>query len=112
MKQFVQYHKTLGDDFFAEVNPATFPATILRYRNDRAAKLCGIEGLNDDEWINHFGHFKPFEGTFDKPLALAYHGHQFGVYNPDIGDGRGFQFAQLTSHPASRHNRHFFSKGR
>ena len=97
MKQFVQYHKTLGDDFFAEVNPATFPATILRYRNDRAAKLCGIEGLNDDEWINHFGHFKPFEGTFDKPLALAYHGHQFGVYNPDIGDGRGFLFAQLKS---------------
>ena len=38
----------------------------------------------------HFGHFKPFEGSFQKPLALAYHGHQFGHYNPDIGDGRGF----------------------
>ena len=29
------------------------------------------------------------------PLALRYHGHQFRVYNPDIGDGRGFLFAQL-----------------
>jgi uncharacterized protein YdiU (UPF0061 family) len=28
-------------------------------------------------------------------LALRYHGHQFRVYNPDIGDGRGFLFAQL-----------------
>jgi uncharacterized protein YdiU (UPF0061 family) len=28
-------------------------------------------------------------------LALRYHGHQFRVYNPDIGDGRGFTFAQL-----------------
>jgi uncharacterized protein YdiU (UPF0061 family) len=29
------------------------------------------------------------------PLALRYHGHQFGVYNPDLGDGRGFTFAQM-----------------
>src|SRR6185295_8001328 len=24
-----------------------------------------------------------------------YHGHQFRTYNPDLGDGRGFLFAQL-----------------
>ena len=30
-----------------------------------------------------------------RPLALRYHGHQFRHYNPDIGDGRGFTFAQL-----------------
>jgi uncharacterized protein YdiU (UPF0061 family) len=30
-----------------------------------------------------------------RPLALRYHGHQFGVYNPDLGDGRGFTFAQM-----------------
>jgi uncharacterized protein YdiU (UPF0061 family) len=29
------------------------------------------------------------------PLALRYHGHQFRVYNPDIGDGRGFLLAQM-----------------
>src|SRR3546814_7427549 len=33
--------------------------------------------------------------TLKEPLALRYHGHQFHVYNPDIGDGRGFLFAQL-----------------
>lgn len=26
---------------------------------------------------------------------MRYHGHQFGTYNPDLGDGRGFLFAQL-----------------
>ena len=26
---------------------------------------------------------------------MRYHGHQFRVYNPDLGDGRGFLFAQL-----------------
>ena len=30
-----------------------------------------------------------------QPLALRYHGHQFRVYNPEIGDGRGFTFAQV-----------------
>ncbi|MCF6328659.1 MAG: YdiU family protein [Henriciella sp.] len=26
---------------------------------------------------------------------MRYHGHQFHVYNPDLGDGRGFLFAQV-----------------
>jgi len=26
---------------------------------------------------------------------MRYHGHQFRTYNPDLGDGRGFLFAQL-----------------
>ncbi|MET0376035.1 MAG: protein adenylyltransferase SelO family protein, partial [Rhizorhabdus sp.] len=34
-------------------------------------------------------------GSLVEPLALRYHGHQFRNYNPDIGDGRGFLFAQL-----------------
>ncbi|MFA6607197.1 MAG: YdiU family protein [Sphingomonas sp.] len=34
-------------------------------------------------------------GSLAEPLALRYHGHQFRVYNPEIGDGRGFLFAQV-----------------
>jgi uncharacterized protein YdiU (UPF0061 family) len=33
-------------------------------------------------------------GSLERPLALRYHGHQFRTYNPDLGDGRGFLFAQ------------------
>jgi len=33
-------------------------------------------------------------GSLEAPLALRYHGHQFRTYNPDLGDGRGFLFAQ------------------
>lgn len=51
--------------------------------------------MSDDEWIARFGRFEPFEGSFPEPLALRYHGHQFGVYNPELGDGRGFLFAQM-----------------
>ena len=37
----------------------------------------------------------PCPAASPQPLALRYHGHQFRMYNPDIGDGRGFLFAQL-----------------
>ena len=41
------------------------------------------------------GGSRPLPGNLPQPLALKYHGHQFRVYNPEIGDGRGFLFAQL-----------------
>ena len=37
----------------------------------------------------------PLRRGTTSPLALRYHGHQFQHYNPDLGDGRGFLFAQL-----------------
>ncbi|MFC3052481.1 protein adenylyltransferase SelO family protein [Kordiimonas pumila] len=85
----------LGQGYGDEVAAANFPKTILRYRNNRAAETLGLEVLSDDEWISHFGHFKPLPGNLMAPIAQRYHGHQFRTYNPDIGDGRGFLFAQM-----------------
>ncbi len=88
-------HANLGPDFFDPVRAADFPEHILRYRNQRAAASVGLDGLSDDAWVAHFGRFEPLPGSFPQPLALRYHGHQFHTYNPDLGDGRGFLFAQL-----------------
>jgi uncharacterized protein YdiU (UPF0061 family) len=84
-----------GAPFFDAVEPALFPACILRYRNQRWAERIGLGALTDEDWIGHFGRFHPLKDNLDRPLALRYHGHQFRVYNPEIGDGRGFLFAQL-----------------
>ena len=85
----------LGPDFYDPVRPADFPRAILRFRNDRQAEGVGLGGLSDADWIRHFARFEPLPDNLAEPLALRYHGHQFRVYNPDIGDGRGFLFAQL-----------------
>ncbi|TPE60213.1 YdiU family protein [Sandaracinobacter neustonicus] len=85
----------LGGDFFDVVAPAQFPQHILRWRNDSAAADVGLSGLSDAAWIAHFGRFEPLDGSLPAPLALRYHGHQFRTYNPELGDGRGFLFAQL-----------------
>ncbi len=81
----------LGDPVAA----ADFPQTTLRYRNQRSAEAVGLGGLSEAEWVQHFGRFTPLPENLPQPLALRYHGHQFRSYNPEIGDGRGFLFAQL-----------------
>jgi len=85
----------LGDGFFDPVEPAKFPQCIPRFLNRRAAETVGLDGFSDEEWAAHFCRFEPLSDNLKQPLALRYHGHQFRVYNPDIGDGRGFLFAQL-----------------
>lgn len=85
----------LGSDFYDPVTPADFPQSILRYRNQLAAAEVGLDSLSESEWIEHFCRFKPLSNNLKDPLALRYHGHQFLNYNPDLGDGRGFLFAQL-----------------
>jgi len=56
------------------VQPAIFPEHILRYRNQRAAASVGLEGLSDDQWVDHFGRFVPIPGSLETPLALRYTG--------------------------------------
>ena len=83
-------------DFLANpVVAADFPKRILRFRNRQWDRAVGLADLPDEQWITHFGRFEPLADNLPQPLALRYHGHQFRTYNPDIGDGRGFLFAQL-----------------
>lgn len=86
---------SLGEKIGDPVRAANFPETTLRFRNDRWAATVGLDGYDDAAWIRHFGRFEPLPDNMPEPLALRYHGHQFRVYNPEIGDGRGFLFAQL-----------------
>jgi uncharacterized protein YdiU (UPF0061 family) len=92
----------LGPEFADVVAPAAFPKTVLRFRNDRAAGTVGLAGLSDAAWTRHFGRFEPLVDNQPQPLAMRYHGHQFRNYNPDLGDGRGFLFAQLREAGSGR----------
>src|SRR4051794_1742787 len=85
---------TLGPDFYDEVERASFPRCTPRFINERWAERVGLQ-FDARGWCRHFCRFEPLEDNLSKPLALRYHGHQFRVYNPEIGDGRGFTFAQL-----------------
>ena len=98
MTQFLpsKAHESLGRDLFDPVAPADFPKNILRHKDQRWAERIGLGALTEAQWLGHFGRFEPLPGSFKTPLALRYHGHQFRTYNPDLGDGRGFLFAQCV----------------
>jgi serine/tyrosine/threonine adenylyltransferase len=85
----------LGDDYYDEVEAAEFPQLILRWRNDALLPLLGLNAtsVSDEHFIQAFGKFE----THKPLLALRYHGYQFGEYNPQLGDGRGFLYAQVRA---------------
>lgn len=80
-------------DYHDVVTAAQFPSHRLRWRNNDILPILGLNPteVSDDHFIEAFGHFqgmRPF-------LALRYHGYQFGEYNPQLGDGRGFVYGQV-----------------
>lgn len=87
----------IADAFADPVLPADFPQAVLRFRNQRWAGAVGLDGLSEEAWAQQFSAFAPLPGNLPSPLAMRYHGHQFGHYNPDLGDGRGFLFAQFRT---------------
>lgn len=84
---------SLGDAFYDPVPAAEFPQHRLRFRNDALLPQLGLNPpqVTDENFIEAFGKFEsvtPF-------LAMRYHGYQFGEYNPQLGDGRGFLYGQV-----------------
>lgn len=86
--------RELGPRFFDVVEPAAFPAARLRLADSELAADLGLGPSGDEWWLHHFAAFRPLFDNQPDCLAMRYHGHQFGVYNPQIGDGRGFLLAQ------------------
>jgi uncharacterized protein YdiU (UPF0061 family) len=94
--------QALGPEFADVVTPAAFPEAKARYLNLRAARTVGLGDLTPEEWRAHVWGFEPLPENQVRPLAMRYHGHQFRSYNPDLGDGRGFLFAQLREAGSNR----------
>jgi serine/tyrosine/threonine adenylyltransferase len=83
----------LGEDFSDVVAAANFPQHILRWRCDDVLQQLGMapETVSDAQFVEAFGQFQERQPL----LAMRYHGYQFGEYNPNLGDGRGFLYGQV-----------------
>ena len=90
--QFLSPYKFLSDKFYSKVSLVNFPETKIRFRNKNFEEFGQ---LDDTDWINLLGKFHSKYLPINGNLAMKYHGHQFRVYNPEIGDGRGFAIAQF-----------------
>ncbi len=87
----------LSPDFFSLVTPSPLRDSQLAHANKDAAVLLGLDStaLSNPAFAEAFsGSTVPEDFT---PLAMAYSGHQFGQYNPQLGDGRGLLLGETIN---------------
>jgi len=74
--------------FYTRLNPIPLAAPHLIDLSEDAASLIGLDAARVDraELCNQLAGNCPIAGS--DPLATVYAGHQFGVYVPQLGDGR------------------------
>ncbi|MCL1079227.1 YdiU family protein [Parashewanella spongiae] len=94
--QFDNTYINLGESFFERAEPVTVVEPSLFLWNELLAQqlnvIDSIQG-NAEELAVFLSGNQIFSGSI--PIALAYAGHQFGHYNPQLGDGRAHLLGEL-----------------
>ena len=73
------------------------PSPTMLFFNYYLAEELSLDSfnLNSDEGLAIFSGNKIPEGSI--PIAQAYSGHQFGHFNPQLGDGRALLLGEITN---------------
>ena len=109
---FDHSYARLSDSFFARVTPAKVPSPRLIGLNRPLAEQLGL----DAEWLASAegvamlsGNVLPVTAT---PIAMAYAGHQFGGWSPQLGDGRAVLIGELVANDGVRRDLQLKGAGR
>ena len=96
------FHR-LGKDFYTALSPQPIRQPRLVSASESVAGLIGLEGeeLRRREFVEVFSGQKLLPAM--EPLAMVYSGHQFGVYNPRLGDGRAILLGEVEG-PRGRYD--------
>jgi uncharacterized protein YdiU (UPF0061 family) len=102
----------LPDDFHAVVEPDAVAAPSMLAWNKKLAAELGLGSLADDEAELA----RIFSGTSVptgvQPIAMAYAGHQFGYFSPQLGDGRAALLGEVVTGAGKRYDIQLKGSGR
>ena len=102
MISFDNSYARLPAECFTHVDPTPVKAPRLIASNEALARQLGI----DPQWINSEPGLAMLSGNAlpdsSRPLAMAYAGHQFGQWVPQLGDGRAVLLGELTDSEQQR----------
>ncbi|CAH8198498.1 protein adenylyltransferase SelO [Vibrio aestuarianus] len=108
----VKLHNRYGQlptAFYSKVDPTPLRNVHWVAWNKQLASFLSLpESANDELLVSLSGQALPSQF---KPLAMKYAGHQFGVYNPELGDGRGLLLAEIESHSGEVFDLHLKGAG-
>ncbi len=92
---FKNRYLELGEGFYDKCKPSPVAEPVLIKFNHELATELGLSAHDQDE--QHLADV--FSGNVvhdsSEPLAMAYAGHQFGHFNPQLGDGRAVYLGEL-----------------
>ncbi|MAP15086.1 YdiU family protein [uncultured Sulfitobacter sp.] len=97
---FDNSYATLPEGFFTRLDPTPVKEPKLLAWNADLATLLGIEGGDAETRTQVFGGNAVPEGA--APLAQLYAGHQFGNFNPQLGDGRAILLGEVIDSVGKR----------
>ena len=109
---FDNTYARLPQAFYAKLNPTPFNVPpYLIHANRAAAELIDLDPaqLMRPEFTALFGGSALATGM--EPLAMLYSGHQFGVYVPQLGDGRAILLGEVTNERGQRWDLHLKGAG-
>jgi uncharacterized protein YdiU (UPF0061 family) len=108
---FSNRYVTLGEGFFDRTRPTPVRKPELIRFNDALARELGIstDQAADSGAAVFSGNRLP-EGA--EPLAMAYAGHQFGNFVPQLGDGRALLLGEINTPDGAGFDIHLKGSGR
>src|ERR1700678_3695533 len=109
---FSNSYARLPERFFARLVPTPVARPRLIKFNDALASELGI----DTRGVGRDGLAATFAGTqrppAAEPIAMAYAGHQFGNFVPQLGDGRAILLGEVVDRNGERHDIQLKGAGR
>ena len=107
---FNNRYVTLGEEFFARARPTPVKQPELIRFNDALARELGIstDRLSAMGAAVFSGNTLP-EGA--EPVAMAYAGHQYGNFVPQLGDGRALLLGEINGPDGARYGIHLKGSG-
>mgnify|MGYP001819044753 FL=1 len=96
--------------FYTRQNPQAVRAPSLIAYNDALGAMLGIAPASDAARAAVFSGSEVPEGA--TPLAQLYAGHQFGNYNPQLGDGRAILLGEVIGTDGKRYDIQLKGSGR
>ncbi|MGL4488012.1 MAG: protein adenylyltransferase SelO family protein, partial [Rhizobiaceae bacterium] len=100
------------EGLYLKVLPTRVAAPKLIRVNHKLAEELGLDlaDASDDELAKLFSGNSIPDGA--EPLAMAYAGHQFGHFSPQLGDGRAILLGEIIDKSGNRHDIQLKGPGR
>jgi uncharacterized protein YdiU (UPF0061 family) len=109
--QFDNRFARLGDAFSTEVLPEPLDEPRLVVASPAAMALLDLDPAEAETQVfaQLFAGHKLWSDA--EPRAMVYSGHQFGVYNPRLGDGRGLLLGEVVNEAGDHWDLHLKGAG-